>query len=171
MYKSCGILLYRKKWNKKKTKHTIQLFLIKPNNAWGTTGNVCAIPKGHKNKNENYMEAAKREFYEETGTPAPDLHYTQLPPVQVYKNKIVITYTAELPPNIDIKWVKSNTKTATIKGVKMSWPETRGGGWYPFNIAEQQIVRSQRPFLEHLAQHIQNKTTSDTINTIAKNTN
>lgn len=104
---SCGALVY------KKSPAGISVLLVKQfnnNSGWG-------IPKGHMERDENYIQTATREVFEETGVNIKIL--TRLPHVVVEKvnyKKVVIPYLAvqtcdatpkcdhEMSEVADVKW-------------------------------------------------------------------
>ena len=56
-----------------------------------------SIPKGELEPGENALPAAKREFAEELGIPAPDVHYRELGTFRYSSGKTVTVFAAEAP--------------------------------------------------------------------------
>ena len=99
--KSAGILLYRMR-NK-----LIEIFLVHPGGPfWSKKDEGCwTIPKGEYNEGENALEAAKREFEEETGTKLMG-EFIGLTTVKQKGGKTVSAWAIE--GNIDAENIRSN---------------------------------------------------------------
>src|SRR5688572_22591295 len=111
MKKSAGILLY--KFNNK----TLHVFLVHPGGPlWKNKDNESwTIPKGEY-EDENPLEAAIREFKEETGF-AVSGKFTELNPVRLKSGKQVIAFACN--GDIDPGKIQSNT-------FNMEWPPKSG---------------------------------------------
>ena len=81
---SAGLLLYRRKNN------VDEVFLVHPGGPlWAHKEfGAWSVPKGLVDKDEELLEAAKREFYEETGFTATG-PFLPLTPVKLKSGKIV----------------------------------------------------------------------------------
>ncbi len=109
------------------------------------------IPKGEIEEGEEPLEAAKREFMEETGFTAEG-NFIDLGELRQAGGKIVHVWAME--KDIDPGKIKSNT-------FKMEWPKGSGqikefpevdkARWFDLEDAKEMILKSQRPFLERLA--------------------
>ena len=88
---SAGLLVYRVK-----DKH-IEVFLVHPGGPfWANKDeNSWSIPKGEYTEEENPLEAAKREFKEETGFDPPAGEMMELKPIKQPSGKIVSVWTVE----------------------------------------------------------------------------
>lgn len=150
---SAGILLYRFKNNEP------EYFLVHPGGPFWAKKDMAAwsVPKGEFDKEETAEQAARREFYEETGVIViADLF--SLTPVKQSSGKTVYAFAAE--SDIDASAVKSNffeMEWPPRSGKKQSFPEIDKAGWFTLKEAKEKIVAYQAPLLEELHQIIQNK--------------
>jgi len=143
---SAGILMYRRKDN------GLQVLLVhsggpfwakKDLGAWG-------IPKGEFQSNEDPLNAAKREFLEETGSSVEE-DCIALKPVKQPSGKIIHAFAVE--KDFDPSHLKSNTFT-------MEWP--RGSGkigefpeidkaqWFTLPEIRDKILKGQYPIILQL---------------------
>jgi len=148
---SYGILLYRKVRGKKNRKST-EVFLIQPDGPHfrnSTSDDLWGFPKGRKEKGEEPLEVAKREFCEEVGMDAPDLDYKELSPLVTYRGKVITIFAADAT-GLNVEWKGENVhkKVHVENGVTHSYGETRNGNWLPLDDALQKIGRGQRNVLE-----------------------
>ena len=143
---SAGILLFRQ--------HTrdVEVLLIKPGGPFWRNKNVGAwmIPKGAVEAGEQSVEAALREFEEETGT-----RLTTLPfPLTVVKQaggKIVEAFAVEgdLDPaairstDFELEWPPRS-------GRRQRFPEVVEARWMTLDQARELMLPSQLPLLDAL---------------------
>lgn len=109
-----------------------------------------SIPKGEFSENEDPLEAAKREFWEETGMTISG-NFSRLSTVKQKGGKIVHAWALE--SDLDPAVIKSNM-------FEMEWPpksrqtqqfpEIDKAGWFKINAAKEKILSSQLPILEEL---------------------
>lgn len=146
MKKSAGILLY-KKINKE-----IFIFLVHPGGPFWKNKDTgsWSIPKGEFTDDESPLDAAKREFAEETGTSLKGV-FTELKPVKMKSGKLIYAWSNE--GDIDPASVQSNTfeiewppKSGTMK----SFPEIDKAGWFNVPEALQKINTAQASFIEQI---------------------
>lgn len=145
--RSAGLLLYRTRGE------AIEVFLVHPGGSFWARKDVGAwsIPKGEYAEGENPLDAARREFTEETGFDAP-ANAVALGEVKQAGGKIVVAWAAagdcdpaRLVSNVcSIEWPPRSGKMIDI-------PEVDRGGWFTFDTARECILKSQQPFLERLA--------------------
>jgi predicted NUDIX family NTP pyrophosphohydrolase len=146
MKQSAGILLYQN------TEAGLQFFLVHPGGPFFTKKNEgwWTIPKGELNKDETPLDAAVREFQEETGyKPLPP--FIELQPITQKGGKNVMCWAAE--GNLD-------PDTATCNRFEMEWPPKSGRkstypevdkfGWFTLAEAKTLINERQAAFLEEL---------------------
>lgn len=148
---SAGILLYRVKSEKP------EVFLCHPGGPFykNKDHGVWTIPKGEFEKNEEPLEAAKREFEEETGQKV-DGEFIALKPVK-YKDgrKIVFAWTVE--GNIDAALVQSNSfplEWPPRSGKYIDVPEVDRGEWFSLATARQKILPALVPFLNDFEENV-----------------
>ncbi len=113
-----------------------------------------SIPKGEF-ENDKGLEAAKREFQEELGRPAPEATYQELGTVKNKSGKIIHVWTAE--GSFDERTVSSNTFTIEWpprSGQQQSFPEVDKAGWFSLEAALQKLNGRQPVFIERLAERL-----------------
>jgi predicted NUDIX family NTP pyrophosphohydrolase len=145
--RSAGLLLYRKRGT------AFELFLVHPCGPFWAKKDLGAwsIPKGEYEDGEEPLDAARREFMEETGFAAP-ANAIALGEVKQASGKIVIAWAAEgdcdpdrMVSNVcSIEWPPRSGRMIEI-------PEADRGGWFALDEGRQRILKSQQPFLERLA--------------------
>ena len=145
---SAGVLLYRRAGK------SPEVFLVhfggpfwakKDDGAW-------SIPKGEFAEGEDAVEAAKREFAEETGSPLRG-RLEALKPVKQAGGKIVYAWAIE--GDIDASAVRSNTfsmEWPPHSGKNQEFPEVDRASWFDLETARRKILKSQMPLLEQLQQ-------------------
>mgnify|MGYP000229838959 CR=1 FL=1 len=146
---SAGILLYRKHQGE------LQVFLVHPGGPFWVKKDLDAwsIPKGEYDDNEEPLEAAKREFGEETGFDIfrNDTAFIELSPVVQKGGKRVKAWACE--GNVDPAQLKSNAFTMEWppkSGKQGEFPEMDKGEWMNLETAKQKIKAAQIPLLEEL---------------------
>ncbi len=144
--KSAGIVMYRFK-NK-----ILEVFLVHPGGPFWSNKDkhVWSIPKGEFDEGENILEAAKREFQEETGFEV-DGNFTQLQPVKQPSRKIIYAWTVE--SDCDASAIKSNTfpmEWPPKSGKQQEFPEVDKADWFTIGVAKEKIFKGQVGFLEQL---------------------
>jgi len=101
----------------------------KDNGAW-------SIPKGEYGPGEDPFAAAKREFEEELGSPAPVSQYRGLGSVKQPGGKLVTAWAAEA--DFDAAGAVSNTfdlEWPPGSGQMRSFPEVDRAGWFTVEVA------------------------------------
>ncbi len=146
--KSAGLLLYRK------VRGSMEVFLVHPGGPfWANKDDgAWSIPKGEFDAGEDALDAAKREFREETGLVAEG-EFQHLKPVQQRGGKIIYSWAV----NLDFKAaaVKSNTffmEWPCGSGKMREFPEIDRAGWLKLDLARRKILKSQLGLLEQLEQ-------------------
>jgi predicted NUDIX family NTP pyrophosphohydrolase len=145
--RSAGLLLYRRLGT------AFELFLVHPGGPFWAKEDLGAwsIPKGEYADGEEPLDAARREFTEETGFAAP-ANAVALGEVKQAGGKIVIAWAAE--GDCDPERMVSNVcsiEWPPRSGRMIEIPEADRGGWFALDDARERILKSQRPFLERLA--------------------
>jgi len=143
---SAGILLYRLK-NK-----FLEIFLVHPGGPFWAKKDLGAwsIPKGEFTKDENPMDAAKREFQEELGIDCTG-EFIPLTPIKQKGGKIV--YAWALKGDIAPNQIKSNTfemEWPPRSGKKQEFPEIDKGEWFNVSDAKQKINTRQSVLIDEL---------------------
>jgi len=143
---SAGLLLYRKRDRR------VEVFLVHPGGPYWANKDlgVWSIPKGIVEEGEDLLDAAKREFHEETGFTAAGL-FQPLSPVKLRSGKNVYAWAAE--GEVDPQAMKSNSFTMEWpprSGRMHAFPEADRGAWYPLEEAKTKIAPGQGALLEEL---------------------
>ena len=151
MKKSAGILIYKKDDEK------IKILLCHPGGPYweGTNLHSWGIPKGELDQNEKVLDAAIREFKEETNLEINNENLEYLYSKKVSNNKLVTIFTKE--QNLDLSNCKSNT--FTLEWPKDSkqineYPENDKFEWIELEEAYQLIFKQQTIFLDKLKERI-----------------
>ena len=143
---SAGLLLYRRR------KQSIEVFLAHPGGPFWAKKDLGAwsIPKGEYSDGEDPWSAARREFEEETGFPAP-ADAVGLGELKQAGGKRVKAWAAE--GDCDPEKLISNTceiEWPPRSGRKMEIPEVDRAAWFSIDEARERILKSQLPFLDRL---------------------
>jgi len=109
-----------------------------------------SIPKGEFVRGENPLEAARREFFEETGSEISG-EFIELTPLKQPSGKVV--YAWAVKGNIDAGSIKSNLfsmEWPPKSGKEREFPEVDRGGWFTIPRAQKKLMKGQVGFLEQL---------------------
>ena len=150
---SAGILLF------KKFSDDFLFMLVHPGGPFFVNKDMhsWSIPKGELNDNEDFLEAAKREFFEETGSPVSG-EFICLEPVSVKGGKTVYIWAVE--GDIDTSNVKSNEfelEWPPRSGKTNFFPEVDRAQWFTIESAREKIFPGQLPVLEQLYDILKSK--------------
>ena len=149
MKKSAGLLVFRRKDS------GTEVFLVHPGGPFWhhKDEGAWSIPKGEF-QDEPPLEAAVREFQEETGL-SPSGNFLELSPIKQAGGKTVFAWALEW--DCDPTTIKSNTFT-------MEWPKGSGtmrefaevdrAGWFNFEEARKKLLKGQIPLLEQLRERL-----------------
>ena len=148
--KSAGILLYRLR------KKFLEVFLVHPGGPFWAKKDEGAwsIPKGEFDDNEDPLEAAIREFKEETGI-AIEGKFVELAPIKQKSGKLVYAWAVE--GDMDPSQVKSNEfemEWPPRSGKKRSFPEVDKADWFAMDEAEKKINTAQSSLIKELAKKL-----------------
>ncbi|AYL95044.1 NUDIX domain-containing protein [Mucilaginibacter celer] len=145
---SAGILLYRK------TTAGLQVFLVHPGGPFfkNKDEGAWSIPKGEYEPDEDPLDAAKREFEEETGK-ALSGNAIALNPVKQKGGKTVLAWA--VAGDIDPSTIKSNTfeiEWPPRSGKKQTFAEIDRGDWFDVEIAKAKINAAQAALIDELSE-------------------
>ncbi len=143
---SAGILLYRYK------EGALQVFLVHPGGPFWAAKDLGAwsVPKGLIDPGEDALEAALREFREETGFVARD-HFIQLTPVRMKSGKVVKVWAVE--GDCEPSAIKSNAFSMEWppgSGKQQEFPEVDLAAWFDVDQARKKINQGQVGLLDEL---------------------
>jgi len=130
MKTSAGLLMYSDHQGE------IRVFLAHPGGPfWKKKDNgAWSIPKGEVNDSENTFEAAKREFFEETGIIVPETEFLDLGNVRYKNGKTVHVFGFKGMGNE--RFVKSNFLELKMKsGQILRFPEIDRAEYFTLNQA------------------------------------
>lgn len=135
----------------------LQVFLVHPGGPFWAKKDMGAwsVPKGEHVEDEMPLEAAKREFQEETGFAAQG-SFLELGVVQQASGKVVSGWAFE--GDCDPAALVSNrchVEWPPRSGRKIEIPEVDRGGWFSIAEGRERILKSQSPFLDRLCQMLQ----------------
>ncbi len=145
---SAGILVYR--WQPA----GLEVFLVHPGGPFWAKKDIGAwsIPKGEFGGDEDALDAARREFTEETGQ-AIGGDFLPLTPAKQPSRKIVHAFAVE--GDVDADDVVSNEfemEWPPRSGTMQRFPEIDRGAWFGIEEAKTKINAGQVPFLDELMQ-------------------
>jgi predicted NUDIX family NTP pyrophosphohydrolase len=143
---SAGLLLYRRRSG------AVEVFLVHPGGPFRAKKDdgAWSIPKGEAAAGEALLEAARREFQEETGfCVAGELR--ALAPVRQGSGKVVHAWAVEA--DCDASAVRSNTfemEWPPRSGKKQAFPEVDRAAWLDLPAARAKITTGQLGLLDQL---------------------
>jgi len=145
---SAGLLMYRKR------EGILEVLLVHPGGPFWRNKDAGAwsIPKGEMADDEDLLEAARREFEEETGC-RPSGSFIPLSPVKQKSGKTVHAWAVE--GEIDPASMKSNTFTMEWppkSGKHAEFPEVDRAEYFDLPTAKQKINPAQASLLTELVQ-------------------
>ena len=142
--RSAGILPYRRH------EDAWQVLLVHPGGPFWARKDLGAwsIAKGEYQPPEPPLEAAVREFEEETGHRLPG-PFIPLQPVRLKSGKVIDAWATEA--DWDLSTFRSNTfEFADANGVVRQYPEVDRIEWFSFEAAAHKINSGQVPLLTQL---------------------
>lgn len=149
MKKSAGILMFRRTSN-----NLLEVLLVHPGGPFWKNKDAGAwtIPKGEFTEEELALDAARREFEEETGV-KPNGKFLALPPVRQKAGKWVFAWAIE--GNLDAGALRSNTyqqEWPYKSGQWQTFPEVDKAAWFDLETAMAKINAAQQALLTNLVQ-------------------
>jgi predicted NUDIX family NTP pyrophosphohydrolase len=147
---SAGVLVYRRRGT------AIEVLLVHPGGPyWARKDDgAWSIPQGEFEADEAPIDAARREFAEETGVElrAP---LVPLSPIAQSRAKTVHAFAAE--GDVDVGRIVSNTfalEWPPRSGRMQAFPEIDRAAWFSLDEARTKIVAGQRALLDKLRELI-----------------
>jgi predicted NUDIX family NTP pyrophosphohydrolase len=148
--RSAGLLMYRRH------NRELEVFLVHPGGPFWAKKDLGAwsISKGEYVEGELPLQAARREFEEETGF-AAEGDFLELGAVQQAGGKVVTAWAFEgdcdpgklISNRCEIEWPPRS-------GRKIEIPEVDRGSWFSIADARERILKGQAPFLDRLQQNL-----------------
>jgi predicted NUDIX family NTP pyrophosphohydrolase len=145
--RSAGILLHREQAG------ALEVLLVHPGGpAWARRdAGAWSIPKGEYDTGEEPLAAARREFEEELGSPAPEGDPEDLGEIRQKSGKLVRAWA--LAGDMDASTVVSNTfelEWPPRSGRRIEIPEVDRAEWFGLEVAREKINPAQIPLLKRL---------------------
>jgi predicted NUDIX family NTP pyrophosphohydrolase len=150
--KSAGILLYRIRDQRPEVLLAHPggpLWINKDESHW-------SIPKGEFT-DEEPLDAAKREFYEEIGALVSG-EFIALTPITQRSGKMVYGFTVE--GDFDLSQFKSNTfkmEWPPYSGSEQEHPEIDRAEWFDLEKAREKLNEAQHSFIDELAEVLEKR--------------
>lgn len=143
---SAGIVLYRYRDS------TLEIFLVHPGGPFwkNKDSGAWSIPKGEFDKREDPLQAARREFHEETGC-SVDGSFIALRPVRQAGGKMVHAWAIE--GDCEAESIRSNSFTIEWpprSGQRKDFLEVDRAGWFSLELAREKILKGQLMLLDEL---------------------
>ena len=144
---SAGLLPYRHHGDQ------VEVFIVHPGGPFWAHKDAGAwsIAKGEYEPDEDPLAAARREFTEEVGIPAPDGHVSPLGEIKQPSGKRITVFAVEA--DFEVATVRSNTFTLEWprrSGRQQEFPEVDDGRWMGIPDAQRALVGGQVGFLDRL---------------------
>ena len=136
----------------RKVRGSMEVFLVHPGGPfWAKKDDgAWSIPKGEFEEGEEPLDAAKREFREETGLTAEG-EFQPLKPVRQSGGKTVYAWAVQF--DFGTAEVKSNTfsmEWPPRSGKLQEFPEIDRAGWFKINLARRKILIGQLALLDQI---------------------
>lgn len=152
---SAGILLYR-------LKKEAEFFLVHPGGPFwkGKEAGAWSIPKGEVSADESPLNAARREFKEETGQ-SIDGSFIPLQPIRLKSGKTVLAWLCE--GDMDADNIRSNEIRVEYPYKSGKWiliPEVDKAGWFTLDKAKELVNPAQVALLEEATNLVNDSFTS-----------
>jgi len=137
----------------------VEVFLVHPGGPFWAKKDAGAwsIPKGEYASGEDPLDAARREFAEETGF-EPEGDFVSLGTIRQTGGKLVSVWAVE--GDCDPAQIRSNLCTIEWpprSGRRMEIPEVDRAGWFSLDEAREKILKSQGPVLDLLGERLARK--------------
>ena len=147
---SAGILLW------KRADRGVRVLLVHPGGPFWAARDLGAwtVPKGEIEAGEAPLDAALREFGEETGGRAAGEPFP-LPPVRQAGGKLVTAFAVE--GDFDVTALRSHAvdvEWPPRSGRKAAFPEVDRAAWFTIAEAARKILPSQKPLLAALRERV-----------------
>jgi predicted NUDIX family NTP pyrophosphohydrolase len=144
---SAGILLYRER------SRALEVLLVHPGGPLWARKDVGAwsLPKGEYAAGEDALAAARREFEEELGSPAPPGEPLELGEIRQRSGKRVRAWA--LAGDLDETGITSNTleiEWPPRSGRRIEIPEVDRAEWFELERAREKINPAQAALLDRL---------------------
>ena len=149
--RSAGILVFRRR------DPGLEVLLVHPGGPFWARRDEGAwsIPKGEFEASEEPLAAARREFAEELGSPAPDGPAIELGQVRQRSGKLVVAWAIE--GDLDASAARSNTfelEWPPRSGRTIQVPEVDRAEWFALEEARRRINAGQAELIDRLIERV-----------------
>jgi predicted NUDIX family NTP pyrophosphohydrolase len=149
--KSAGLLVFRR------VQSSLEFFLVHPGGPFYKNKDlgVWSIPKGEYSDDEDALDAAKREFEEETGQKISG-KFIALTPIKQKSGKQVTAFAVE--SDADAESINCNTfsmEWPPKSGKQQQFPEVDKAAWFSENEAREKILSAQGRLIDELISIVQ----------------
>jgi predicted NUDIX family NTP pyrophosphohydrolase len=164
--RSAGILLYRTRTAEGRPRAgaaaaeavpALEVLLVHPGGPFWARKDLGAwsIPKGEYGDGDDPLQAALREFEEETGWRPPGDRLLALGTVRQRGGKQVTAWAAEATGGLDLDPAQLRSNTFTLEwpprsGQLREFPEVDRAGWFDLTTARAKLVGAQAELLDRL---------------------
>ncbi|HEY2319863.1 MAG TPA: NUDIX domain-containing protein [Solirubrobacteraceae bacterium] len=150
--RSAGLLLFRR------TAGQLEVLLVHPGGPfWARRDDgVWSIPKGEYPEDEDPLSAARREFAEELGSPAPDGETIDLGEIRQKAGKVVRAWA--IAGDLDAAKITSNTFTTEWPPRSRrtrEFPEVDRAQWFVLEEARERLNPAQAALLDRLSEAVE----------------
>lgn len=156
--RSAGLLMYRLR------NQTVEVLLVHPGGPFWANKDLGAwsIPKGEYSEPEEPLDAARREFQEETGFVAQG-DFLELGVLKQAGGKIISAwaFAGDCDP-VNLVSNRFPLEWPPHSGRVIEFPEVDRCAWFSIADATKHILKSQRPFLQMLSEKLRSEQHADT---------
>ena len=148
---SAGILAYRF------IEKELQVLLVHPGGPFykNKDKGVWSIPKGEYLQGDDPLEAAKREFTEETGNVITGESFIPLAPIKIKSGKIISAWAVQ--NDLEKCFINSNLfemEWPPKSGKKQMFEEVDKAEWFALEVAKEKINGGQIALIEQLEKRV-----------------
>lgn len=142
-----------------------EVFLVHPGGPFFVNKDLgnWTIPKGVIEPGENELDAARREFREETGLESAG-PYLRLGQIRQRSGKQVVCWAFEaadnLAPHPSVQSITFNLEWPPNSGTIREFPEVDRGAFFSIPDAHAKLIPAQVPFLDRLVAALGTSTTT-----------
>ncbi len=149
--RSAGLLMYRF------VDRELEVFLVHPGGPFFRNKDLGAwtVPKGEIEEDESPLEAARREFEEETGQVPPETGFVSVGEIRQKGGKSVVAWA--FAGSFDPRSIVSQTfeiEWPPRTGKHQSFPEIDRADFFDVEHAKHKLNPAQIPFVERLAERL-----------------
>lgn len=148
---SAGVLLYKREGD------AVKVMLVHPGGPfWAKKDDgAWSIPKGEIGAGEDMLDAARREFAEETGSELPQGELIDLNEVKISTGKVIHAWAMEY--DFDTSTLQSNSFEMVWpprSGQMQTFPEVDKAAWFDIGDAPLKMHTGQAVFIERLTEKL-----------------